>query len=227
MKIDRFRRRVAGIALILGPAALAVSLATKTVGSDDERAMLDAVAAAPTRSEVSSVAQLVAVILLIPATVAIVHLLRGRGSRLGHVAGALLVLNLVGNAADVVHSAVLGGLADDGVSAADVSLLTTIHADAGYGIAELCVLFGLLGFPVLAAALWRSGAVPRPIPAVLLVSVISFFFPISEGIGGVLMAVAFAWLGVTVLGTSDAEWRDGWREPAAAPVRGAAAVQPA
>lgn len=225
-KVDRFRRRLCGVCLIAGPVALAISLATKTVSQADERAMLDSVAAHGTRNDISSIAQLIAVILLIPGTVAIVHLLRDRGSRLGHVAGALLLLNLVGNAADVAHSATLAGLAQDGVTNGDVTILTTIHNNAAYSLAELCVLFGLLGFPVLAAALWRCGGIPRAIPVVLIISVVSFFFPISEGIGGALIAVAFAWIGVDVLRAPDAVWRTGWRlgEPRGARV---AAPQPA
>ncbi len=225
-KVDRFRRRLAGICLIAGPVALAISLATKTVSQADERAMLDSVAAHGTRNDISSITQLMAVILLIPGTVAIVHLLRDRGSRLGHVAGALLLLNLVGNAADVAHSATLAGLAQGGVTDGDVTILTAIHDNAAYSLAELCVLFGLLGFPVLAAALWRCGGVPRAIPVVLIASVISFFFPISEGIGGTLMAVAFAWIGADLLRMPDAVWRAGWRAGEGGGTR-VAAPQPA
>jgi len=78
-----------------------------------------------------------------------------------------------------------------GVPVADVTTLERIDATGTAGVIELLVLFGLLGFPLLAGALRRSRSVPRWIPVVLLAGVVSFFFPVSEGIGATLMWVAF------------------------------------
>ena len=76
-------------------------------------------------------------------------------------------------------------------------------------VAELLVLFGLLGFPLLAGALWRAG-VHRAVPALIAVSFVSFFFPIPEAVGGVLMVVALAWLGVEILRGGEEAWERGW-----------------
>jgi hypothetical protein len=54
------------------------------------------------------------------------------------------------------------------------------------------VLIGLLGFPLLAVALYGARTVPVAVPALIGVAFVSFFLPISEGIGGGLLAIAFA-----------------------------------
>ncbi len=205
----RFRRRIGGASLVLGPVALAASLALKVVNTDDARGMLDAAAAHHDRLVASNVAQLVAVVLMLPATLAVLHMLRGRGAALGHVAIGLLFLNLIGNAGDVIMGQLLASLSTDGVSARDVTLLASVK-DSGVGsVVELLVLFGLLGFPLLAGALWRAG-VHRAVPAAIAVSFLSFFVPIPEAIGGALMAVALAWLGVEILAGGDERWRHGF-----------------
>jgi len=72
-----------------------------------------------------------------------------------------------------------------------------------YSLTEIFTLIGLLGFPVLAAALWRSRMVHRAVPLLLLVSVVSFFLPIPEAAGGALIAAAFGWLGVSMFAARD------------------------
>jgi len=67
----RFRRRLGGISLVAGPIALGVSLATKVVNSDDARTMLDSAAAHHERLVASNAAQLAAVVLMVPATIAV------------------------------------------------------------------------------------------------------------------------------------------------------------
>jgi hypothetical protein len=193
---NRFRRSATAAALVVGPAALAVSSAVKVVSSSDAREMLIAVAAHPGRETASDAAQLAAVLLLVPATIGLVRFFGGRGSTLGHLAIGLVVLNGIGNAADVVHGALLSTLARDGVSATDVALVTRLD-DSGLGsVVQLLTLVGLLGFPLLAAALWRSRTAPRWVPVVLVAGVVSFFFPINEGVGATLMWVAFGALGL-------------------------------
>jgi hypothetical protein len=53
------------------------------------------------------------------------------------------------------------------------------------------VLIGRFGFPLLAAALYRS-AVARWIPVAIGVAFVSFFAPINEGFGASLLAIALA-----------------------------------
>ncbi|HEY7198393.1 MAG TPA: DUF4386 family protein [Gaiellaceae bacterium] len=211
-----FRRRLTGVTLVLGSAALVVSTALKDMNSNDAGDMLRTAAAHPDRLVASTAAQLVASILLVPATIGVLHMIRGRGTALAHVGIGLMILNLLGNVADVTHSALLGVLATGGVTPAEISIVDRLSSNALESTVELMTLVGLLGFPIVAAALWRSGAVPRAIPALIVVGAVSFFFPIPEVIGSVVMAAAFSWLGVDILGETDALWERGWRdEPAA------------
>ncbi|SCG65496.1 DUF4386 family protein [Micromonospora inositola] len=223
--VDRFRRRFTAAALVAGGVAILVFLATKTVNSGDEKDVLDSVAAHQQLNAVSSVAQLLMVALMLPALFGLLHLLRHRGARLAHLGVGLLLLNLVGNAVDVGHSSVVAGMVDDGVSSQDVAVMAATNSDPALVVAVLFTLLGLLGFPVLAASLWRSGAVARAIPVLMLFGMASFFVPLPEAIGGALLAAAFAWTGVRVLRAPDREWLDGWR--ACAPAAPAAEVKAA
>ena len=121
-------------------------------------------------------------------------------------------MNLIGNAGDVIIGRLLASLSADGVSARDVTLLASVKDGGVGGVVELLVLFGLLGFPLLAGALWRAGG-HRAVPAAIALSFVSFFVPIPEAVGGVLMAVALVWLGVEILAGGDERWRTA-RRPA-------------
>lgn len=188
---DRFHRRVVVGGLVLGPLLLAVSSATKVISNPDAHDMVAAVAAHPTRATVSDLTQLAAVLVLAPATVGLLRFFRGRGTVLGHIAVGLIFLNLLGNVADVMHAGLLHALAKDGVDSGDVAVLNALDHSGAAAAVGMLVPIGLLGFPLLSAALWRAGTTPRWVPLVLLAGVACFFFPINEGVGATVMAAAF------------------------------------
>ncbi len=221
--VPRFRRYVGCFALVAGPLALAVSMALKVVSNPDPTDMLTAAGEHHSKLVAGDAAQLVAVVFLLPAIMALLHLLRGRGAALAHVGCGLLLLNLIGNAADVTHGALLAALSGNGVSGSDVAVEKALSRNGVYTASQLLVLVGLLGFPLVAAALWRSSAVPRAIPALLVVSVVSFFFPIPEVLGAALMTIAFGAIAAEVLRGTDEQWERGWIYEPATP----AVLQPA
>lgn len=209
--VDRFRRNLAGTSLMAGGGAAFVSMVTKTIDTNDEKSVLDSVAANPGLNSISAVAQLVMVVAMLPAIFGLLRLLRLRGAWLGHVGAALLLLNLVGNAVDVGQSTMLIGLTERQVGPAEIEALSAAEATPAYLVASVFTLVGLLGFPLLAGALWRNGTISRAVPVLMIVAVVSFFFPVPEAIGGALFAVAFGWAGVRVVRSVDREWAEGWQ----------------
>jgi hypothetical protein len=182
---DRTRRRLIAGSLVAGGAAIAVSTLLKDVNSADAREMLDTVAAHPGRFEASTIAQLIGAVLLVPASVGFLRLVPGR---LGFAAVALLVLSALGNVGDAGTSAFVLELARNGVTGTEVGIVAAVQDGAIGSAIELMVLLGLLGFPVLAVALWRARTVPVAAPILIGAAFVAFFVPgAGEAVGGALM----------------------------------------
>lgn len=197
-QVEMFHRNAVITSLVVGPMLLVVASAAKVVNDPDPHAMLTAVAANPGRATLSDAAQLAATVLLVPATVGILRFFRERAAVVGHIAVGLIFINLLGNTADVMHGALLGALARDGVSPADVDVLKALDSTGGAVAVEIMVPLGLLGFPLLAFALWRSRTTPLWVPLTLVAGVVCFFFPINEGLGAAVMGIAFVGLAITI-----------------------------
>jgi hypothetical protein len=182
---DRTRRRLIAGSLIAGGAAIAVSTLLKDVNSADAREVLDTVAAHPGRFEASTIAQLIGAVLLVPAGVGFLRLVP---SRLGFAAVALLVLSALGNMGDAGTSAYILELAGNGVTGTEVGVVAAVQDGAIGSAIELMVLVGLLGFPLLAIALWRARTVPVAAPILIGAAFVAFFVPgAGEAVGGALL----------------------------------------
>jgi hypothetical protein len=186
--MNRLTNRIAPICLVSGSVVLAASLALKPVHSAGAKEQLDQVAAHPGAFEASTLLQILAAVLLIPG---LITLARNVSGKLGAAAIGLLYLNTLGNVGDAGHGATLLAAAKNGVSGADVALAKSIDAGSIASTIELMVLFGLLGFPVLAVALYKN-RVARWIPAVIGIAFVSFFAPVNEGVGAALLAIALS-----------------------------------
>jgi len=185
------RRRLGAAALVAAGVLVAASLALKVVDTEDPRALLEAIAAAPDRFAAGTLLQLAAAACLLAALPVFLWLLRGRGGRLGAAAIGLLYASTLGNAGDAGASAYQWAAATDGVSAADVAIVERAQESAAGVAVSLLVLVGLLGFPLLAAALYRARTTPPAVPALIAAAFVSFFFPIPELVGGLLLVAAF------------------------------------
>ena len=185
------RRRLGAAALVAAGVLVAASLALKVVDTEEPRALLEAIAAAPDRFAAGTLLQLAAAACLLAALPVFLWLLRGRGGRLGAAAIGLLYASTLGNVGDAGASAYQWAAATDGVSAADVALVERAQESAAGVAVSLLVLVGLLGFPLLAAALYRARTTPPAVPALIAAAFVSFFFPIPELVGGLLLVAAF------------------------------------
>jgi hypothetical protein len=141
--------------------------------------------------EAGTLLQLAAAACLLAALPVFLWLLRGRGGRLGAAAIGLLYASTLGNVGDAGASAYQWAAATDGVSAADVAIVERAQESAAGVAVSLLVLVGLLGFPLLAAALYRARTTPPAVPALIAAAFVSFFFPIPKLVGGLLVVAAF------------------------------------
>ncbi|MGR6320695.1 hypothetical protein Q2K19_22325 [Micromonospora soli] len=196
---DDFRRRFTGICLIAGPIVMTAAMALKTVSSQDSRTILTEVAADPSRFRLSILLQLVAVLLLVPGLAGLPRLFPGRGAVLGHLGIGLLTLNMLANLGDAASGSALSAIAPGGVTDQNVAILDAVAREPVFIIIQLMVLIGLLGFVLLAVALFRARTVHWAIPTLLLATLVSFFVPITEALGGVLLVLAYGWIGARFL----------------------------
>lgn len=196
---DDFRRRFAGICLIAGPIVMATAMALKTVSDQDSRVLLTEVAADPSRFRLSILLQLVAVLLLVPGLAALPRLFPGRGAVLGHLGIGLLTLNMFGNLGDAASGSTLSAIASGGVTDQKVAILDGVAREPVFTVIQLMVLIGLLGFVLLAVGLFRARTVHWAVPTLLLATLVSFFVPITEAVGGILLVLAFGWVGARFL----------------------------
>jgi hypothetical protein len=122
-----FRRTLAGICLIIQPFINLISVAISPQQSTDTSEQLAMIGAHPTRFLIANLLDLLWLLLLIPAVLGLLHLLRSGGALLGHIgcgfvlAGAVVV-DIVGLAAGankgvllVAHTLLLVGLGWIGV----------------------------------------------------------------------------------------------------------------
>lgn len=193
------RQRFAGACLIAGPIAMAAAMALKTTGGGDSRALLAEVAADPGRFQLSTLLQLLAVLITLPGLAGLVRLFPGRGAVLGHLGIGLLGLNMLGNLGDAAGSAALSALASGGVTEQKAAIADAISGETVFVVVQLMVLAGMLGFILLPVGLLLARTVHWAVPALILATVVSFFLPVNEGVGGVLLALGMGTIGVRFL----------------------------
>ncbi|MBX6387180.1 MAG: hypothetical protein IRZ07_30085, partial [Microbispora sp.] len=138
-------------------------------------------------------------LLLVPGLAGLTRLFPGRGAVLGHLGIGLLALNALGNLGDAAGGSALSALASGGVTGQDVAVADAVATEPVFAVVQLMVLVGLLGFPLLAIALLRARTVHWAVPVLLLACLVSFFVPVTEAVGGVLLVLAYGMVGVRFL----------------------------
>ncbi|MEV5558471.1 hypothetical protein AB0L44_32855 [Nonomuraea wenchangensis] len=111
---------------------------------------------------------------------------------LGHLGVGLLGINLLGNLGDAAGGAVLSVLASCGVTEQETAIADAVGGEPVFVAVQLMVLAGMLGFVLLPVGQLLARTVHRAVPALILVALVSFFLPVSEGVGGVLLGWGWA-----------------------------------
>jgi hypothetical protein len=209
-----FRRTLAGICLIIQPFINLISVAISPRQSTDTSEQLAMIGAHPTRFLIANLLDLLWLLLLIPAVLGLLHLLRSGGALLGHIGGGFVLAGAVGAAA--YRGVNLGQLqvVESGLKQGQV-LTAFGQPSLGSVVVMLISAIGLvIGYALLAVGLWRTRAAPRGasglIVAFLVVDIVGLAAGANKGVllvAHTLLLVGLGWIGVKMLAMSDAQWR--------------------
>jgi Domain of unknown function (DUF4386) len=209
-----FGRTLVGLAFILGPALMLIaSIISPDTNNDNKLKELDTVAAHKSAFITGALIDLVATIVLLAASVGVIHLFRGRRVTLGQIAGSLLLVGTGASFAFYAFTIIEYEMVNQpGLNRQ--ALATYLHkANMTASGAPIFILFLLgivLGLILLAIALWRSDLIPRWAAALIVVGgVLAFAGGQNKAAGivtGVLLLIPFVLLGRTVLSMSDEAW---------------------
>jgi len=209
----RFRKTIAGVALIGAPLAGFVSCLTdSSEGIGQSGTSLYATAAAGGgRIWITGLIFMVSAILTVPAALGLAHLLRARGVVLGNLGVACLVTGAFGHMGYAVWQLMVSRVSGPGAPALiayldRTSALTPV-------LVPLMVLVDV-GLVLLAAGLLRARAVPGWVPWLVIVAIVADFavqftsitatWPVTA-VWGVL-AISLGSIGIRVLAMTPAYW---------------------
>ncbi len=210
----RFSRLIAVFALFAAPLLVLAGMAATPWEDEFTTASYhDALAAHPGQAQVAAMLLHFGFLLLLPASLGLMHLARGASPKLAHVGGLLAVFGLatlpgllvtdfydlaLAEALPRAQSVPISDAALDGWAAMLLSLTGTIPV--------------FVGMIVLAFAVWRAGVVP--VWAAVLVT-LGWLVPFASAgglvlgvLGGALMTLGLGWVGLTVARMSDQEWAE-------------------
>jgi hypothetical protein len=219
----RFRKTIAGLALIGAPlAGFASCLTDSSEGVGQPGASLYATAAAHGGGIwVTGLIFMVSAILTVPAALGLAHLLRARGAALGHLGAACLITGAFGHMGYAVWQLMLSRAAGPGAPALIAYLDRT--SVVALVLVPLMILLDV-GLVLLAAGLLRARAVPRWAPWLIIVTVAADFaiqftsitatWPVTV-VWGVLV-ISFGSIGVRVLTMTPAAWEPAGLAPSPA-----------
>jgi hypothetical protein len=119
---DNFRRTVVGLCLIMAP--LVLLLGNIFHPGEGEAGLVNTIAEHPGRVQAASLLIIFASVLLVPALVGLLYLLRDRGVVLGHIGvGLALIGAVVGHAVWAGFQIVLLGFIQNGIDREQLSML--------------------------------------------------------------------------------------------------------
>ncbi len=223
---QHLRKTVAGTSMVLGPLLLVIAFVMSPRLETEAAAQLRVAAEHVDRFYLVNLIAMVGVVLMVPAVLGLMHMVRERRPVHGAVGGGLSVLGLLATMASFGIAFAIWQMASDGVSAGDVTLLDSIIDSAGIVIPINVVGFvGGLGFVVLMLGMYRGHVVDwwMALCAAVGVVLINVAFPAGvlalAILGSALLLVGLGAIGVMVVRESDSDWEhtpdySGWR-PAA------------
>ncbi len=209
-----FRKMVAGFCMVSGSLFALASFVVSPRIETSEAKQLAVVADHLDRFYLSALLGAIAVTLLVPATLGLMHMLREKQAGSGHLGGALAIVGLMATMASAGVAFMMWQMAKNGVSASDVATLKALNDSAGYVIPVLAVstLGTVVGYVVLAVGLNRARAVDWWMAALIALGPIGInvgFLAGSLGVsiaGAALLFIGLGSIGAMVLRESDADW---------------------
>lgn len=228
MNIPVLTRATVATSLVVGPALMILSVMLMPDFSGDHAERLEAIAAAQGTATVSAFSFTLFQLFLAVGVVGVMHLLRSRAPVLAAVGGVLVVLGAFGHAVYGGVNLVMLSMAQD-LAAVETHAAVLSRAEGGLAIPVMAagLLGTVLGFVLLGAAMWRGRLGPRWVgPALILWVVVEFagsaLSPWAFYGSGVLFAVVFGAMAMTVWRSSVSHWQTAAEAAEPAPERVAA-----
>jgi hypothetical protein len=208
-----FRKMVAGCCMVLAPLVLLgaeiVHPEEKTDGSDQ----LAVVANNLDQWYVAHLLAALAIVLMVPAVLGLMHMLREREVAFGHVGGGLAMLGLLAVAAIVGLEIVMWQMGTVGANAQMSALADRLTDTTGIVVPFFVVAFGfMLGLICLAIGLYRAKVVQSWMSLFLIVAAVGFGveFSAASNVFGIVAAafllVGLGSIGRMVLAETDEDW---------------------
>jgi hypothetical protein len=166
---------------------------------------LEWIAAHPARADVSKTFDLLAVPFLLAGVIVYVLLTRERTPRLAWASGVVLGLGMCGLMAAQGWETLEFALVTDGrfplAPLGDVADGASTAPAAAMGV--LFIVGAVVGIVLTALALWRSRVVPRGVPILLIVFIVTDVALSQPLIAHVIALVGALWVASTILGSRD------------------------
>jgi hypothetical protein len=196
------RKMVAGACMVVAPILLLVATVIHPASDMDEAIQVATIAENLDAWYAAHLIALVAIVMMVPALLGLMHMLRERQVTLGHVGGGLAMLGLLAFVGIVAMELVMWQLVGDGDTAAAVTLLQGLNESAGILIPFALVSFGFaIGMALLAVGLYRARAVQSWMAVCVGVGSIVFGLGIATAMNWLtIVAAAFLVVGLVSIG---------------------------
>jgi hypothetical protein len=217
------RKMLAGACMVVAPVVLLAAMVIHPASDMDEATQVATIADNLDAWYVAHLLALVAIALMVPAVLGLMHMLRERQVAFGHVGGGLAMLGLFAFTGIVAMELVMWQMAAAGSTREAVTLLERLNDTAGIVIPFVVVSFGFaLGVAALAVGLYRARAVQSWTAISAAAGAIVFGFAVGTAMNWLaIVAAAFLVVGLgavgrMVLSETDEAWEhtpeyDGFR----------------
>jgi len=208
-----FRKMVAGACMVVAPLVLLVAMVIHPASDMDEATQVATIAANLDAWYVAHLLALVAIALMVPALLGLMHMLREREVAFGHVGGGLAMVGLLATTGLVAIDGFVGWQAAESPSAEMFSLVEPATETAGVVIPFFVMSLAFsVGMLFLAAGLYRARAVQSWTATMLGVGSVALAVgglvasDVLSIVGAAVLFVGFFQVGRMVLRESDADW---------------------
>ncbi|HEX6583671.1 MAG TPA: hypothetical protein VF056_08690 [Thermoleophilaceae bacterium] len=188
--------------MVVAPILLLVATVIHPASDMDEATQVATIADNLDAWYAAHLIALLAIALMVPALLGLMHMLRERQVTLGHVGGGLAMLGLLAFVGIVAMELVMWQLVGDGDIAAAVTLLQGLNESAGILIPFALVSFGFaIGMALLAVGLYRARAVQSWMAVCVGAGSILFGLGIATAMNWLtIVAAAFLVVGLVSIG---------------------------
>jgi hypothetical protein len=209
-----FRKMVAGVCMMLAPLLLLVSAIIHPGLKTDEAALLASAARNPDAWYLAVMLALVSIVLAVPATLGLMHMLRERHAAAGHVGGGLALIGLLAFTGVTAIHLVVWQMARPGLDRVQmVSLLRDVDNATGIFIPfYLCTFAFALGYLVLAYGLAAARAISPVMAGCIAIGAVLLSVGYATAVmwlfilAAALLLIGLGSTGLAVLRETDAEW---------------------